>query len=372
MFFAPSVLSCAKARSGPSRVRAVTLPVLVLSAVVALAPSTAAQTTPSSLFERYLEALRAQAGIPGLSAAIVQDGRVAWEIGLGLRDVEAAQPALADTPYPVADLTGTLSAALVLRCAENGQVDLNAPMRQWTELVAEGSATVRHALSHTSAAPPGSAFKYDPSRFAALTPVVEGCAGQPFRKHLDAALLDRFAMIDALPGLDLADPQSPARADVHPDLMRRYESVLLRLALPYKVEKGRATRSDYPPRTIDAAMGLVASVRDLARFDAALDTGAVLQPETLSAAWTSVAGTAGTPLPFGLGWFVQAYNGERLVWHYGLAPNSFSSLVLKVPSRRLTLILLANSDGLSAPFALNEGDVTTSPFARLFLRLFLP
>jgi hypothetical protein len=46
--------------------------------------------------------------------------------------------------------------------------------------------------------------------------------------------------------------------------------------------------------------------------------------------------------------------------------------VLKVPARDLTLILLANSDGLSAPYALSDGDVTASLFARLFLRLFVP
>jgi hypothetical protein len=37
----------------------------------------------------------------------------------------------------------------------------------------------------------------------------------------------------------------------------------------------------------------------------------------------------------------------------------------------LTLILLANSDGLSEPFSLQNGDVTTSLFARTFLRLFV-
>jgi hypothetical protein len=37
----------------------------------------------------------------------------------------------------------------------------------------------------------------------------------------------------------------------------------------------------------------------------------------------------------------------------------------------VTLILLANSDGLSAPFSLQEGDVTVSLFARAFLRLFV-
>jgi hypothetical protein len=39
---------------------------------------------------------------------------------------------------------------------------------------------------------------------------------------------------------------------------------------------------------------------------------------------------------------------ERVIWHYDHYP-SYSALYLKVPARNLTLFLLANSDGLSAP-----------------------
>jgi hypothetical protein len=42
-----------------------------------------------------------------------------------------------------------------------------------------------------------------------------------------------------------------------------------------------------------------------------------------------------------------------------------------VPGRGLTLILMANSDRLVKPFALAAGDLLVSPFARLFLRLFV-
>jgi hypothetical protein len=55
-----------------------------------------------------------------------------------------------------------------------------------------------------------------------------------------------------------------------------------------------------------------------------------------------------------------------------LLRDSFSSLIVKIPRRNLTLILLANSDGLSAPFPLANGDVTASVFAQLFLRTFVP
>ncbi len=76
-------------------------------------------------------------------------------------------------------------------------------------------------------------------------------------------------------------------------------------------------------------------------------------------------------MPSALGWFSQIYQGEQLVWQFGVVPDGYSALILKVPTRRLTLILLANSDGLTAPFSLQNGDVTSSLFVQPFLKLFL-
>jgi hypothetical protein len=46
-------------------------------------------------------------------------------------------------------------------------------------------------------------------------------------------------------------------------------------------------------------------------------------------------------------------------------------MILKLPNRHVTIILLANSEGLAVPFNLSEGDVTRSLFATLLLRLFI-
>jgi len=67
---------------------------------------------------------------------------------------------------------------------------------------------------------------------------------------------------------------------------------------------------------------------------------------------------------------VQTLNGERIVWQFGVGENASSSIVITLPRRGLTLILLANSHGLVRPFPLAEGEVSVSPFARLFLSLF--
>ena len=64
---------------------------------------TPAITTPP--FESFLEQLRQQAGIPGLSAAIVQNGEIVWERGFGFQNQELRARATPDTPYPVGDLS---------------------------------------------------------------------------------------------------------------------------------------------------------------------------------------------------------------------------------------------------------------------------
>ena len=67
---------------------------------------------------------------------------------------------------------------------------------------------------------------------------------------------------------------------------------------------------------------------------------------------------------------MQSYNRERVVWQFGVGDNASSSMMITIPGRGLTLILLANSQGLVRPFPLAEGNVAVSPFARLFLSLF--
>ena len=321
-------------------------------------------------FESYLESLRVQASIPGMSAALVQDGQIVWERGLGFQNQESRVRATPDTPYPVADLSQTLAAVLLLQCAEQRRVEINAPARRYGAVVAEPDATVRQILSHTSNSN-GETFHYDPERYSQLTQVVEGCIPQPYRKSVAVSLLERLAMKDSVPGRDLIDQTVLPEKLFSADVLDRYRRVLERMAIPYKVDKrGKLTRTELQPEGITAASGLVSTVRDLARFDAALDSDLLLQDTTRNAAWTHGVNAQSQPLPTGLGWFVQTYRNDQVVWHFGLVPSAYSSLIIKLPARHLTLILLANSDGLSAPFQLDSGDVTKSLFATLFLRLY--
>lgn len=321
--------------------------------------------------EHYLEALRLQAGIPGLSAAVVQDGELVWERGFGFQNVESRIRATADTPYYVGGLSQTVAAVLLLQCVEHRRLELDQPVREYGLSLPEEGATLRQVLSHSSAGTPGSAFQFAPDRYAQLSAVMEWCAPQPYRKSVAHRVLERLAMRDSVPGSDL---QNPGAGDGLFDTVSldRYSQVLERVAVPYRSDRGRPVRVELPaPEGISAANGLITTVRDLAQFERALDTPLLLLDETRAAAWAQATGANGAALPTGLGWFVQRYKDETVVWQYGHVGNGYSSMVIRLPARRVTLILLANSDGLAAPFALDAGDITRSLFATLFLRLFL-
>ena len=74
--------------------------------------------------------------------------------------------------------------------------------------------------------------------------------------------------------------------------------------------------------------------------------------------------------PYGLGWFTQTVAGERVVWHTSWWPDAFSGLLVKVPARNLTLVLLANSDLLVSPQQ-GASNVLLYPIAADFLRTWL-
>jgi CubicO group peptidase (beta-lactamase class C family) len=323
-----------------------------------------------ALFERYAESLRRSTHVPGVSGIIIRDGRAVWMKGLGFQDVESRIVATPDTLYDIASLTKTFTSTLLLQCVERGTLSLDQPMSRYTTAIPEPSATVRHVLTHTSQGTPGAVYRYDGNRFAALTDVVTACQGKPFRLAL-AGILDQTAMTSSVPGHDLEQPSAALASLFDASTLARYGSALRRLAAPYQTKGRSAVRTEFPPRDISASAGLLSTVADLAKYDAAVDANLYISADSQALAWTNAkSSTTSLELPYGLGWFIQRVNGVRVIWHYGQW-SQYSALYIKVPERRVTLILLANSGGLGEAFPLAAGDVRVSPFARVFLGLFL-
>jgi CubicO group peptidase (beta-lactamase class C family) len=289
----------------------------------------------------------------------------------GHQDVERNLPVRFDTPFQLDDTTQAIVGSLAMKCASEGKISLDDPVSKFMPASAEGSATIGQLLTHTSGNANNRSFSYRPERLEPIAAAVAVCSESTFRAGV-AERLDEMTMTDSVPGSDVVRLTPPAEGFNAQDL-DEYATALRRLATPYSVDKrGRATPSSYVASTLTPASGLISSIRDLEKFDLRLKNGDFIKASNwLALMFTPPTGGNGQPLPHAFGWFAQDYNGERVVWQFGVSDNASSSMIIMVPRRGVTLIMLANSQGLARPFSLAAGDVTVSPFARLFLSIFV-
>ena len=332
-----------------------------------------AQDFPYQVFERYLEPLAQRIGLPGLSAVIGRNNRVEWFRDYGFADAENRIPANIDqTLYAVGGVTQAVTAVLIGVCADRFRFDIEQPIRGFVPTYPH-NVSIRHVLAHASE----SRYRYDPAGYAALTRVVEVCMQMPYRVAVATEVLDRApGMPSSVPGLDFNRPEgAPSRELFDPRVVGIYQSLLARVAVPYRIDRNRYSRSEYPGYGMDGSTGLVATARDIANFEFSLDRGQAVSRSTLNQMWSQALVFDGNgvriPTPTGIGWFYQEASGVPLVWTFGHIPDASSALIVKMPSKNLTLILLSNSDGLTSGFNFEQGDVTTSPFVKVFLRLFI-
>jgi len=349
--------------------RLIGLPLAVL--LLAGAPARANDILLAT-FRDYLDAIRVQTAIPGLAAAIVGRDGVLWMHAYGRQNVEQNVATTIDTPFHVDGLTQVFSSVLILRCVDLGLVTLDDPVGRWVPEAPEPEATIAQLLNHSSSSTGVNVFLHNNERLNILPAVLtSACTSDSFRETL-ATEFDLLGMSGSVPGPDAVrvDTAESDKLDetATPSRIERYQLALEMLATPYTLDaERRPVASAYSTTTLTPTAGVITTVQDYARFDLALKRGEVVRPETLAASWQPPADSNGQPLPHAAGWFVQTFNGERILWQFGVSDSGSSSMVMMAPGRGLTLVLLANSPGLVRPFALEKGDLVASPFGRLFL-----
>jgi CubicO group peptidase (beta-lactamase class C family) len=323
----------------------------------------AAEGNDFQAFEVRLERLRADVKIPGFSAAIAQGGKIVWCKGFGLADVEANVAATPETCYHLASLTKTFASTVVMQLVEAGKIDLDAPVSDYgVTLQSEGTVRVKHLLNHTSEGVPGTRYSYNGNRFALLDTVIESASGRTFGQLVCERIIGPLSLNNTAPNVQ--DVENFALTGLDP---AKYQA---RLAKGYRLEKdGGSTPVAYPAHFSSAA-GLTSTVLDVARYSIALDQGKLVSQASLERAMTKGTADDGRKLPYGLGWFVLERNGTKFVWHYGLWTGN-SSLIIKVPSRQWTFVVLANSERLTSSYFHGRGELVTSPFARAFIEGFV-
>jgi len=134
--------------------------VAVLAAVLVAVSTVAAADAPP----RDIDELRARVArvllrehVPGAGIALVDGDRIVWTGGVGVADVENRRPVTADTLFRVGSITKSFVALALVKLAEQGRVDLRAPIsaiapelaigNRWA---AEQPITIAHVLEHTA------------------------------------------------------------------------------------------------------------------------------------------------------------------------------------------------------------------------------
>jgi CubicO group peptidase (beta-lactamase class C family) len=232
--------------------------------------------------------------VPGVSVAVIKDGKVAWTRGYGM--AWTGGPAVTpQTLFQAASISKPVTAMAALRMVEQGKLDLDAgidkALSSWTLPKGAGVPSARQLLSHTGgttvsgfpgyaadkpvptlaqvldgagpantkpirvAAAPGSAFRYSGGGYTLLQQAMIDRAGQPFDALMHASVLAPLGMTDST----FAQPLPPALA---PKAARPHD----RNGKPYA--GGAYT---YPEQ---AAAGLWTTPLDLAKFAIAIGQGA--------------------------------------------------------------------------------------------------
>lgn len=336
-------------------------------------------------FDARLQALRSEHKLPGLSVTVVKGGKLAWSKGYGFADQEKEVPITPDTPYWIASVTKTFLGLLFLQLEADGKISLDDKINdvpkfdglcEWLagskipfgkDLRCNAPITIRNILNHTVNGTPGTRFLYNPIMYSRLSRYIEHKNGRSVdlvegRHNTMAQLVEARILGPAGMTRTMASQWQREKALVYFDMAEGFGVD----------EEGNLIKRPHPERELAGGAGIVSTVLDLAKYDIAIDSGKLASKAVMEKLFTPAKAPDGTALPYAFGWYVQEYRGEKLYWHSGWDEEAgFSALYLKVPAKRLSLILLANGEGLWWGNAPGKAEVEKSPFAQAFFNQFV-
>lgn len=341
----------------------------MLRTIAALAAAAALLTGPVSAqdspAQHLLLSLQEMTGVPGMSAAVSKDGEIIWTGTAGAMDVENSVSVDDATQFRIASVSKLFAAALVLKLAEDGVLDLDADIRtyvpEWPDH--DGAVvTLRHLAAHTAGVShygsgdhydpqteynsltdslsvyahkpllfqPGASYSYSSYGYALMGAAIESVTGRSFEDNLETLLLQPL-------GLESTEVE---HVDAPP-------AAASKLYSSSGAEIGRNDQS-----YVVGATGILSTTTDLVRFADAYRAGDIVSPETMEMSWTPVrledGGAAGeTRFSAGFGWRVGTdWDGARVAHHAGTTPGARSTLSIN-RDRGTSVAFLSNSQWVS-------------------------
>ena len=354
-----------------------------------MAASTAAATPPS--FDRMFDQTRTRAALPGLAMAVVEDGRVVYERTAGERIAGSGDPIDPDTLFKIASNSKAMTAALLARLVERGELRWEDPVirylpqfRMHDPWVTQ-QMQVRDLLIHNSGLGLGAGDLMlwpEPNSFtrqdiiaglAHLRPVTSFRSGYAYDNLMyvvagEVAAAAGGKPYDQLLREEVFVPLGMDRCQVGAWSVAAVGNV----AQPHARKDGRnvvqgADGGSSADLTSMAAGGIRCSLRDMTRWMQVLLDPA-LAPGWLGTAQRRALWTAHMPMPlgerqrrwdnahvsaYGYGWRLSDMDGQWKVAHTGTLSGMYSSLAL-LPDRKVGVVILINSDAEDARTALMQ------------------
>jgi CubicO group peptidase (beta-lactamase class C family) len=364
----------------PDRVRwriATTLLLFACLAAVRCAPGQTSAFSPDrqARIESAISKFLAAGDAPGVSVAVVQDGKFVWSGGFGMADLENSVPATADTLYRLGSISKPITATAALVLSERRQLDLDAPVQKYCPAFPQKPwpITTRQLLGHLGGiryyrvpempysvsqadpevgntrhfqdgiegglkffandplvAPPGTHFNYSTQGYTLVGCAIEGASGRKFADFVRESVLTRAGMLQTRPD-------------------DRFAIVPRRTRFYSKNESGAVVNAEF----LDASYkvpggGLLSSATDLARFAVAILTDQLLTRTTRDMMWAPQMPSDGLGrMVYGLGWQMGITDGVAGVGHGG-SQQGTSTTMLLAPDARAGVVVLTNSDAAGA------------------------
>lgn len=352
-------------RSGKAGIRWTVVVLMTLLSLGALAQQTTSLDPQLSKgIDDAVQQVLTSTGAPGVSLAIVRDGKVAYLHAYGKAKLEPEAAAQTDLRYSIGSVSKQITASLMLLLQQEGKLSLDDKVSKYfPSLTRANEVTIRELLSHTSGYQdywpqdyvppfmlkavtpaeimqrwagkpldfdPGTKWQYSNTNFVIAGAIAEKVTGKPFFELLQEKIFGPLGMktvTDANPGF------LPAPAPVG---YVRYGLGPLRPA----PELGKGW--------LFAAGQLAMTAEDPARWDLSIIDQKLMSPASYKQFETEMLLKSGVGAQYALGVSVGAQNGRRMLAHSG-GVSGFTSQNIVFPDDRVAIIALANEDSSSAP-----------------------
>lgn len=294
--------------------------------------------------------------IPGLSLAVIRAGVVLKAQGYGLANVELQVAAKRETIYQSGSMGKQFTATAVMQLVQDGRVQLDEPVSTYLpEAPATwAKVTVRHLLNHTAGiwdnnfwprfnlredmtdaqllraafsldltVEPGFAYAYSNAGYVVLGILISQVSGRSYADFLRDRIFEPLGMKTAR----IIDE----------------EEIILNRASGYQFVDGKLKNQRWVAPTYNRTGdgSLYFSVDDLVKWDAGLNSEAILKKSNLDAMWAPARTNSGSISEYGFGWALDGIKGHRRIHHAG-GWQGFSTNIERFPDDRLTVIILTN------------------------------